>query len=157
MKFIILQVLISLFPSPTPNLLFLITYSGRIWNVNSLFHSFPSVIPVRDSSSWFQVIFTTKSLSDVLTGKYSSLKRRNPSFCWCTELLLCRWSAAHHSDSCKTRKNFVLNSTTSNISSKWAQKMVFSVTYIISLKQPANAEACKPQLSSAVSHIPARL
>lgn len=58
-------------PSPTPNLLFLITYSGRIWNVNSLFHSFPSVITVRDSSSWFQVIFTTKSLSDVLTGKYS--------------------------------------------------------------------------------------
>lgn len=56
-------------PSPTPNLLFLITYSGRIWNANSLFHSFPSVITVRYYSSWFQVIFTTKSLSDVLTGK----------------------------------------------------------------------------------------
>lgn len=62
-------------PSPAPKLLFLITYSGRIWNVNSLFHSFPSVITVRDSSSWFQVIFTTKSLSDVLTGKYSLQKK----------------------------------------------------------------------------------
>lgn len=58
-------------PSPTPNLLFLISYSGRIWNVNSLFPSFPSVITAMDSSSWFQAIFTAKSLSDVLTGKYS--------------------------------------------------------------------------------------
>lgn len=38
-------------PSPTPTLLFLITYSRRIWNVNFLFHSFLSVITVRDSSS----------------------------------------------------------------------------------------------------------
>lgn len=58
-------------PSPTPTLLFLITYSGRICNMNSLFHSFLSVITVRDSSSWFQVIFTAKSPSDMLTGKYS--------------------------------------------------------------------------------------
>lgn len=58
-------------PSPTPNLLFLISYSGRIWNVNSLFPSFPSVITAMDSSSWFQAIFTAKSLSDALTGKYS--------------------------------------------------------------------------------------
>lgn len=61
----------KLVPSPIPILLFLITYSGRIWNVNSLSHSFLSVITVRDSSSWFQVIFTAKTLPDMLTGKYS--------------------------------------------------------------------------------------
>ena len=31
-------------PSSTPTLLFLITYMGRIWNANSLFHSPLSVI-----------------------------------------------------------------------------------------------------------------
>lgn len=110
-------------PSPTPNLLFLITYSGRIWNVNSLFHSFPSVITVRDSSSWFQVIFTTKSLSDVLTGKYSlHWRKETPSLCWCTEFLLSRWSASHHTDNSKPRKNFGLNSRILNISSSKANK-----------------------------------
>lgn len=57
-------------PNPTPTLLFLITYSGTIWNVNSPSHSFLSVITVRDSSSWIQVIFAARSLSDMLAGKY---------------------------------------------------------------------------------------
>lgn len=75
-------------------------------------------------------------------------KKRNLSSCWCTEFLLSRWSASHHTDNFKLRKNFVLNSRTANISSSKAnehqKKLVFSVTYIISLKQPGTEQPVSP-------------